>query len=138
METKETQKSEKKQSANQEIKEFAVIRIRKSTKINHKIKDTLDMMNLKRINHCILLKSTPTNLGMIKKCKDYITWGEINSETKKLLTKRKDKKNNNKILYRLHPPRGGFERKGIKKTFNLGGVLGYRKDKINILIKKML
>ena len=134
----ENKTTEKKAEAKTNSKEIAVIRIRKSTKMITPIKDTLNMMNLKKINHCILLKSTPTNLGMIKKCKDYITWGEIDSETKKLLTKRKDKKNNNKILYRLHPPKGGFERKGIKKTFALGGVLGYRKEKINVLIKKML
>ena len=134
----ENKTTEKKAEAKTNSKEIAVIRIRKSTKMITPIKDTLNMMNLKKINHCILLKSTPTNLGMIKKCKDYITWGEIDSETKKLLFKRKDKTNNNKILFRLHPPRGGFERKGIKKTFNLGGVLGYRKNKIDVLIKKML
>jgi large subunit ribosomal protein L30 len=39
---------------------------------------------------------------------------------------------------RLHPPRGGYERKGIKISFNLGGALGYRGDKINKLISKML
>ena len=43
-----------------------------------------------------------------------------------------------KPFFRLHPPRGGFERGGIKKPFSLGGVLGYRKDRINALIQKMI
>lgn len=43
-----------------------------------------------------------------------------------------------KPYFKLHPPRGGFERKGIKTPFSLGGVLGYRKEKINDLIRKML
>jgi len=43
-----------------------------------------------------------------------------------------------KPFFRLLPPKGGFERKGTKKHFSVGGTLGYRKDKINDLILKML
>jgi large subunit ribosomal protein L30 len=43
-----------------------------------------------------------------------------------------------KQFFRLGMPRKGFERKGIKVPFSLGGVLGYRKDKINELIQKMI
>ena len=43
-----------------------------------------------------------------------------------------------KKFFRLKPPLHGFERGGIKKPFSLGGVLGYRKDKINDLIKRMI
>lgn len=43
-----------------------------------------------------------------------------------------------KPYFRLLPPRGGFERKGIKQPYSMGGALGYRGEHINILIKKML
>lgn len=43
-----------------------------------------------------------------------------------------------KPFFRLHPPIGGFERKGIKMPFAKGGVLGNRKEAISILIAKML
>ena len=43
-----------------------------------------------------------------------------------------------KPFFRLLPPKGGFERKGTKKHFSVGGSLGYRKEKINDLILKML
>jgi len=43
-----------------------------------------------------------------------------------------------KPFFRLNPPISGFERKGIKKAFALGGALGYRKEKINDLIKRMI
>ncbi|MBI2109795.1 50S ribosomal protein L30 [Candidatus Woesearchaeota archaeon] len=43
-----------------------------------------------------------------------------------------------KPFFRLSPPRGGFETKGVKVPFSLGGSLGYRKDKINELILKMI
>lgn len=43
-----------------------------------------------------------------------------------------------KPFFRLTPPRGGFDRGGIKKPYSLGGVLGYRRDKINDLVRRML
>ncbi len=43
-----------------------------------------------------------------------------------------------KPFFRLHPPRGGFERGGIKKPFHLGGALGYRGKYINDLIRRMI
>ena len=43
-----------------------------------------------------------------------------------------------KRVFRLNPPIKGFERKGIKKPFTSGGVLGYRGVKINDLISRML
>jgi len=47
-------------------------------------------------------------------------------------------KHNIKPYFRLHPPIGGFERKGIKMPFTKGGVLGQRNEKISELITKML
>ena len=43
-----------------------------------------------------------------------------------------------KLFFRLSPPKNGFERKGIKVPFSQGGVLGYRKDKINDLMMRMI
>ena len=43
-----------------------------------------------------------------------------------------------KNYFRLKPPVHGFERKGIKKQFSLGGALGYRGKNINELIRRML
>ena len=42
---------------------------------------------------------------------------------------------NLKPVFRLHPPRKGH--KGIKRSFKIGGELGYHGDAINELIKKM-
>ncbi|MBW2999535.1 uL30 family ribosomal protein [Candidatus Woesearchaeota archaeon] len=122
---------------------IAVIRVRGMTRVTHDIKKTLDMLKLKRKHVCVIVEGNESNNGMIKKVKDYITWGEIDdSVLKKLIEKRaepnpKDKKRT-KAFFRLSPPRGGFERKGTKTTFSLGGVLGYRGSKINQLIEKMI
>ena len=43
-----------------------------------------------------------------------------------------------KPYFRLHPPAGGFERKGIKQPFTKGGVLGNRKESMKDLLIKML
>ncbi len=43
-----------------------------------------------------------------------------------------------KTFFTLSPPRQGFERKGIKVPFSQGGVLGYRKEKINELLQRMI
>ena len=42
-----------------------------------------------------------------------------------------------KPFFRLHPPRKGHERSGIKKPYTIGGALGYRGEHINGLIKQM-
>jgi large subunit ribosomal protein L30 len=115
---------------------IAVVRIRGGISINTPIKDTFDMLNLKKVNSCILIPGSPEKMGMILKVKDFVTWGEINKETEKALTIRKDDSKNN--LFRLSPPRKGFERKGIKKPFKIGGALGYRAEKINDLIMRMI
>lgn len=43
-----------------------------------------------------------------------------------------------KPVFRLSPPRKGFERAGIKKPFKLGGALGDRRERINALIERMM
>ena len=58
---------------------------------------------------------------MLNVVKDYITWGEISSELKLEIEKtktEKGKEGKSNRFYRLHPPRGGFERNGIKQPFS--------------------
>jgi len=43
-----------------------------------------------------------------------------------------------KPVFRLKPPKKGYERAGIKKAFTVGGALGYRATEINKLINKMV
>lgn len=41
-------------------------------------------------------------------------------------------------VFRLHPPRKGHKRKGIKAPYSMGGALGKRGEKINELIMRMV
>lgn len=145
---------------------IAILKVRSEIGAKKPVKDTFKFLNLRKKNSCIILKETPSNIGMVKKVKDYVTWGEINKETLlKLLKKRarisgnkKPKLNEKQIqeyaekllkgaklsdlnlkpYFRLNPPRKGFERGGIKKVFKMGGALGYRGEKINDLLNKMI
>jgi len=144
-EQKEAKKPEEKKKASRtEAKEkIAIVRIRGNVRIMTKIENTMQMLKLYKRNFCVIVPKTESRIGMIKKIKDYVTWGEVSPETEKLLIEKrgeKDPKDEKKLkkFFRLHPPIKGFERKGIKATFNLGGALGYRGDKINDLIKRML
>jgi large subunit ribosomal protein L30 len=120
---------------------IAVIQIRGTINSKTEIKNTLKFLNLERKHACTVVPDTPNYLGMLNKVKDYVAFGEISDETnKKLIEKRgmKNKEGKLKPFFRLHPPKGGFERKGIKKTFKEGGVLGNRGKEMSKLVEKML
>ena len=138
---------------------LAVILVRGFGHTPRVIINTLAMLNLHRKNHGVVIEDTPANQGMVRKVKDYVTWGEISEEVfQELLAKRgkeyKVRLTDSKKLYHygtlqaggkhyrryfaLNPPQKGFERKGIKVAFAAGGALGYRRDKINELLKRMI
>jgi large subunit ribosomal protein L30 len=121
----------------------ALVRIRGKIRVNERILATMDLLHLHRQNYCAVHERTPVITGMVELIKDYVTWGEIDDETYKLLCDKrgepdpKDPKKQ-KVFFRLNPPRGGFERKGIKKGYRQGGALGYRGKDINALLKRMI
>jgi large subunit ribosomal protein L30 len=152
---------------------YAVVRVRGSVGVRGDIADTLKMLRLHRVNHCVIVPDTETYKGMLNKVKDYITYGEIDKDTLvKLILKRgrlpgnkrlneekikelmdlsveelAEKIVNDEILlkntplkpvFRLHPPRKGYDKAGIKKPFSVGGALGYRGAEINKLLEKMM
>ena len=49
---------------------FFVIRVRGSTGVIADIKDTLDLLNLTRISHAVLVEENPSMKGMLQKAKD--------------------------------------------------------------------
>tara|TARA_Y100000310_G_scaffold313971_1_gene362923 strand:- start:83 stop:595 length:513 start_codon:yes stop_codon:yes gene_type:complete len=138
---------------------IAIVLVRGHIDLPQPVRDTLKMLKLTRKNFCTVVEDNQVYRGMIKKVKDYVTWGEISVETfNKLVEKRgelflgrttdskgkysyKTLKFNDKdykTYFRLSPPRKGFGRKGIKMAFNVGGGLGNRNEKINELIERML
>ena len=66
---------------------LAVVRVRGTINVKNDIRDTLAMLGLGRVNHCVLVDDSPQHLGMLNKVKDYVTWGTIDPETATLLVK---------------------------------------------------
>jgi len=119
---------------------LAIIRLRGTDDVNNKIESTMRMLKLHKKHVCSVYDNTPEIKGMAEKCKDYVTYGELDDDTYKLLVEKRAVKINGKIqnYFHLQPPRGGFGSKGIKAAFTNKGALGYRGKEINALIKKMI
>lgn len=60
---------------------YAVVRVRGSVGVRGDIADTMKMLRLHRVNHCVIIPDTEHYTGMIKKVKDYVTYGEIDKDT---------------------------------------------------------
>ena len=60
---------------------FLVIRVRSDRGVTKKIRDTMAMLNLTRVNHAVLLPETASYSGMLHKAKDFVTWGEVDAGT---------------------------------------------------------
>jgi large subunit ribosomal protein L30 len=161
-EKKEVQGKPQEKEVPKHEKLFAVVRVRGTVGVTREMADTMLMLRLDRINHCVILPKNPNFEGMLRKAKDFITWGEIDRETlEKLISKRgrfagdrrvadlnyaKElaqfilsgkpvKETGIKPVFRLSPPSKGY--KSTKAIYPKGS-LGYRGEKINELIKRMI
>lgn len=140
---------------------FAVIRLRGPVNVRKGIRDTLVMLRLDRVNHCVLVPANASYKGMLHKAEECVTWGEINDKTlEKLLFKRGKiagedfgkakatgmakkilsdskaiKESEIKPVFRLNPPSKGY--KSVRRFYPKGD-LGYRGERINELLKRMI
>ena len=152
---------------------FAVIRVRGHINIRKDIEDTMTLLRLNRVNHCVVVPQNDVTKGMLQKAKDFITWGEVSDEMLSKMIQSRGRLMGDKLIddayvaentsyqsvdafakgvvadeakysdlkdvkpvFRLHPPRQGYE--GVKRDFKTHGSLGYRGEKINTLIERML
>ncbi len=115
---------------------LAIVLIRGRMNRHPDVVKTLDQLGLLRKNACAVVADTPTFRGMLMRVKDCTTYGEITDDlVTKLAAKSDDKE---RIRVGLHPPRGGFERKGIKQSYKKGGALGNRGADMSALIARMI
>jgi len=63
----------------------AVVQLRGEVNINQDILDTLEMLNLGRVNHATLVPEEPSYDGMVAKVNDYVAHGTPSQETVELL-----------------------------------------------------
>ena len=74
---------------------WAVVRVRGQVNIKPKIKRTMKIMRLNRVNHCVIIPENEGYKGMLNIVKDYVTWGEIDSETTQIMLESSGKKSGN-------------------------------------------
>ncbi len=133
---------------------LAIIRIRGRTNVRQSIAETMKRLNLKRVNNLALLYANKSSMGMIKKCESFVTYGEISEEMLSKLMQKKGakleasqlaelmqgkksaKELGMRVPFAMKPPRKGYE--PIKKSYSIGGALGYRGEEINKLIGRMI
>ncbi|MCR4327233.1 MAG: uL30 family ribosomal protein [Nanoarchaeota archaeon] len=115
---------------------IAIVRIKGQIGINKDVKETLHRMKIRRKYACTVIEPTKVDLGMIKKVRSFVSYGEISKETYEKLVKSRGKKDETgklKPFFRLHPPRGG-----AKTKFHYPqGILGENKE-MDKLIGRMI
>jgi len=117
-------------------KMIAVVRVLGKVNLTPEISRTLQQLNLKAQNTCAILPASGTVIGMLRKVNGYVTYGYVSDELKaELEAKRKTK---TEAVYRLSPPRKGYGRKGIKRSYEESGALGNRLEEINELLRRMI
>lgn len=152
---------------------LAVVKVRSSVNVRRDVRETMQMLCLTRVNHCVVIDDTPTYRGMLQKAKDVLTWGEVEQKILEQLIRKRgrlagDKRLTDELVksqtsfqslsefasavyageaelralpglkkvFRLHPPQKGY--KATKRPFKDFGDLGYRGERINELILKMI
>ena len=143
-------------------KMVAVIRIAGMVKVRKDVAETLDRLKLRRKYACVIVDVNNKNIvGMLKRVKHYIAYGDVDSKTlEKLIKERAESEEGRKHkieinagevakglmagkkledfklkgFFRLHPPRKGID----SKVQYPKGVLGNNKKDINKLIERML
>lgn len=72
-----------------EAKVVVVLRVRGVTGLNPKRSRAMELLNIPRQNQASIIKLNPSYRGMVKECKDYVTWGEASEQIiVKMLSKR--------------------------------------------------
>ncbi len=88
---------------------LAVIRVRGLSGVFREIDETLQMLHLTRNCHATLIDDRPSYLGMLRKAKDYLVWGEVSREGVALLLRKRGKLVGNKKLTEQYVQGIGYE-----------------------------
>ncbi len=155
-------------------KRLAVVLVRGYNNAIYKTKDTLRMLRLHHLNHCVIIDDRPSFMGMLQRVYNYVAYGEIDVDTLTELIKKRGRRSGNrriddewikqnspyqsirefaeaflnfeadfkdlpgfKPVFRLHPPRKGYGKRTIKRSYKEGGVTGYNPE-ISELIRRMM
>jgi len=77
---------------------YAVIRLRGGVNTKPDIKDTLSMLHLDRINHCVVVREDEHYRGMIQVVKDFVAWGQVDADLVAMLLEKRGRLSGNRRL----------------------------------------
>ena len=84
------------------MEKIAVIRLRGTEDVNSHIESTMRMLKLHKKHVCSVYDKKPEIMGMLMKCKDYVTYGEIDDATQKLLVDKRAVTKEGKVQNYFH------------------------------------
>jgi len=91
------------------MKRVAVVRVRGKVGTREPVEETMRKLRLTRVNHCVVIDDSPQNMGMVKKCCDYVTWGEIDAGTLALLVMKRGRTPGNRRVGEEELGGSGFD-----------------------------
>ncbi len=145
------------------MSKIAVIRLKGRFSVPQEVDSTLDSLKLNRLYSCTLIPDSPTTKGMLKVCKDCVSFGGVDEATVELLLQKRGRTKEGKRLSKekkpdaikkiaqevlsgkklselgimpvffLSPPKGGFGKRKAQVPF---GPIG-KNSKIAELILRM-
>jgi len=59
---------------------YAVVRLRGQVNVRYTIEDTMKMLRLHKVNHCVFVPENPNFKGMVQKVKDYVAYGQVDAQ----------------------------------------------------------
>ncbi len=59
---------------------YAIVRLRGQVNVRYTIEDTMKMLRLQKVNHCVLVPENPHFKGMVHKVKDYVAYGKVDAK----------------------------------------------------------
>ena len=60
---------------------YAIVRLRGQVNVRYTIEDTMKMLRLHKVNHCVIVPENPHFKGMVQKVKDYVAYGKVDAKT---------------------------------------------------------
>ncbi len=93
----------------EERKCLAVVRVRGSGDASPEVEKTLEALHLNRNCHITLVDNRPSVLGMLKKARNFVTWGEITKENVLLLLKARGRLVGNRKIDNDYAQRAGYK-----------------------------
>ncbi|MCS7123411.1 MAG: 50S ribosomal protein L30 [Candidatus Aenigmarchaeota archaeon] len=100
---------------------IAAIKIRSDIGASRKVRDTLRLLKLEKINNCVIMQNSKSILGMLNVVKDYVTYGEIDKETLIELLSKKLRTVDNKAV----------DEKTLKELTNYDNFNNFAEDLLN-------